>query len=362
MKKTEKLLFNDLYSQALEALSAASDACISDSEDNDTVPLLVLDAAYRIACYSRATRVAGCQKDYEEQKLRIKAFLKDIVKNMSGNGCARLSETCSKFFDQTRIREAAVPLQQVVQDSIATGTLDELKSQEQFKQAVFDLFLVFDRFYCLSHSVDCPLKELKSMLSPIKEGIVELFRQFRGLFTLLREEFSAYASTMRIPQEKHYALWYSFPAVTVESFISSLHNTLADMQKQRDLVAMLLQELPPRLRERFEKLPLKKRFSELIDKLSTYVHEVKNYCQLLVTPVTVVESPAVYGKRAQKATSPYSLAQAMYSDALSKLPTLIQNSPKLPAREKRELLLVTYLLLDDREKLKKYLPARKRTA
>jgi len=56
------------------------------------------------------------------------------------------------------------------------------------------------------------------------------------------------------------------------------------------------------------------------------------------------------------------LAQAMYSDALSKLPTLIQNSPKLPAREKRELLLVTYLLLDDREKLKKYLPARKRTA
>ncbi|MCX8042632.1 MAG: hypothetical protein N3B18_00735 [Desulfobacterota bacterium] len=343
MEKTS--IIEELHRQALEALDVASDAIIDDTEADDCCPLLVMEAAYRIAVFSRAGRVA----DPSFGKT-LRSLLHDTLKLMSGNGMVRLCEAAQRYFSCERIREQAEPLHKSVNTSIEKGELDRLLEEEEFEQAVFDLMLLFDRFYALCHPKDGPVRELRKSLLTRSFEIAEEYKYCTGLFKLFAEHIRRYARSMHIPSEKGYALWFPLPAPSTEQFIAAIDRALTATSQPREIFNALIKPLPVAMKKKLKALGIAERFGRLIKTLGSYARDVLEF---LPSHAPVVQEPAPIGVYGERMSVPDSLAliHSQYHVSLKSLPALIHESPRLSPSEKHDLLVVAYLLLNDQKKL-----------
>lgn len=345
MKKTVSII-EDLHRQALEALEVASDALIDDTEEDDRCPLLVMEAAYRIAVFSRAARAI------EPSLIKpLRFMLNDTLKLMSGGGIRRLCEAAQHYFSHDTIRRQAEPLHESVTTSIEKGELDVLIENEEFEQAVFDLLLQFDRFYALCHPKDAPLRELRKALKAHMRAIAGEYERCKGLFTLYAEQIRRYAHATRVPQEKHYGLWTPVPIPSEKKIITAIGYALSASHAESAIFEALIKPLPCSLKRRIRDAGIADRFGQLIAKLELYARELRDMLSALGAVVHEPISEGVYAQSAQESSASYALIRSRYYESLRSLPALINENPRLSSREKQDLLFVAYLLLNDRQKL-----------
>jgi hypothetical protein len=154
---------------------------------------------YSIACFSRALRATNYDTILKDKLCNLKILLNQNILLMKGAGIKRLQAFLQCFFNESRLDDVFKNIR---------DNYKELKEDDDFEQRVFDCFLFYDRFCCLTHPIDSPIKTGLCNYRNWK-SIKESFEELKPVFSIYAIPFETYLLNVCIPDEHEYQMWFS---------------------------------------------------------------------------------------------------------------------------------------------------------
>jgi hypothetical protein len=347
-KKIVNEKLHNMYLDALNDLQFVSEVLLEDKGNNDpSVELLLTEALYSIACFSRAVRLTKNKATLQSKIDDLTEYLDQSIMLMSGDGLDRLKIFLSDYFNASRIQNKIALLYTQFESAAKSKKFHELIENDLVDDQVFDYFLYLDRFACLTYQEDCPISALADFLTKFRSGIEAALNKLKPVFSAYSNAIAAYKSNNFIPDEPAYHFWYEHKAVPVEKFIASFEYAAAAVN-QKKVISLLVQGLPQQLSEMVNKLKLQDRITDIVNKLGQHGKQVFNQIGAFAQPPSIA-TQAAWGD----AENQIELILSQHSGDLQKEAQRL--STELSGEEMKDVLIVEYLLAGDTDELEELL-------
>ncbi len=334
-----------MYLRALKDIELFSEVMIEDSDNGDqSIELLLTEAMYSIACCSRAVRQIKPGQGIQAKVIDLKNCLNEGFQLMSGDGIKRLNMYLSDYFSVTRIESRVNSLKNRFETAFNSKKLYELIEDEEVEDQVFDYFLFIDRYACFNNPEDCPVGGLEDTLAKGRNSVDYVCTRLKAIFNIYSKSIVTYRLNTFIPDDSVYSFWFEFQEVPVEDFVYAFEKKLFETAPERMVFKALLQTLPEIISSKIKKTGIEKNLKSLTGILGDQAQEVFGLI------AAVVQSPELAVEKSwSKDGDEIELIRAHHAEDLQKEASRLQK--EFDGVEKRDVLILEYLLAGDEDKL-----------